>query len=123
MAFPDVCNTPAPPAPPIPIPYPSTGMFNQATGTCEKVKICNKEVVTTKSKIPRSIGDEAGTAGGLVSRRNMDEIQPKKGSSKVKAGGHSIVSLTSIMAHNGTNANAPAGTMVAPSQTKVHIGL
>ena len=30
MAVPDVCKVPAPPAPPIPTPFPNTGMLNQA---------------------------------------------------------------------------------------------
>jgi hypothetical protein len=60
FAMPDVCLTPAPPAPPIPIPYPNTGMVNQAKKTSTKVKIAGKAVVTVKSEISRSMGDESG---------------------------------------------------------------
>ena len=119
MAVPDVCNTPAPPAGPIPIPYPNTAMVAQASKTSTKVKFVNKEVVTTKSEIPRSMGDEAGTAGGVMSGRNMDKVTFKKGSSKVKIEGQPCVHLTSTTGHNGSNANAPAGAQIAPSQTKV----
>jgi hypothetical protein len=121
MAFPDVCKTPAPPAAPIPIPYPNTGMLNQAVKTSKKVKFCNKEAITIKSEIPRSMGDEAGTAGGIISGRNMYKVTFKKGSSKVKIEGCPVVSLTSMTAHNGSNANAPTGTVVAPSQVKVFV--
>ena len=122
MGMPDVCKTPAPPpVGQIPIPYPNMGMLMQATGTSTKVKFVNKEVVTTKSKIPKSMGDEAGTIGGMVSGMNMGEVQFKKGSSKVKIEGQPCVHLTSITSHNGSNANAPAGTQVVPSQTKVII--
>jgi hypothetical protein len=121
MAFPDVCKTPAPPAPPIPIPYPNLGMMNQTSGTSKKVKVMGKEAVTTKSKIPRSMGDEAGTAGGLISGKNMDQILFKKGSSKVKVEGKEWVHHTSMTSHNGSNANAPAGVQVAPSQPKVNL--
>ena len=31
MVFPDVCKTPAPPAPPIPIPYPNIGKASDTT--------------------------------------------------------------------------------------------
>jgi hypothetical protein len=120
MAMPDVCKTPMPP--PVgqaPIPYPNNGMLNQATNVSSKVKFVNKEVVTMKSKIPKSMGDEAGTLGGLISGKNMDEVDPKKGSSKVKVEKQECLHLTSMTGHNGTNANAPLGTIMATGQTKV----
>ena len=119
MGMPDVCLTPAPPAPPIPVPYPNFGMVNQAKNTSTKVKFVNKEVVTLKSKIPRSMGDEVGSNGGIMSGMNMGEVQFKKGSSKVKVEGQPCIHLTSITGHNGTNSNCPAGAVIAPSQTKV----
>ena len=121
MAMPDTCLTPAPPAPPIPTPYPNTGMVNQAKGTATKVKFASKEVVTKNSKISRSMGDEAGVNGGLMSGMNMGPVSFKKCSSKVKAQGQEVGHLTSVTGHNGTNANAPAGTQMAPSQTKVMV--
>jgi len=117
---PDVCKTPSP-AGPIPIPYPNFGMVNQATKTSTKVKFVGKEAVTLKSEIPRSMGDEAGTAGGVISGKNMDKVTFKKGSSKVKVEGQPCVHLTSTTAHNGANANMPAGAQIAPSQTKVRV--
>jgi hypothetical protein len=123
MAMPDVCKTPAPPPPvgpgQVPIPYPNNGMLNQATNASTKVKFVNKEVVTLKSKIPKSMGDEAGTLGGLISGKNMDEVDPKKGSSKVKIEKQPCIHLTSMTGHNGTNANAPIGTVMATTQSKV----
>jgi hypothetical protein len=121
FAMPDVCLTPAPPAPPIPIPYPNTGMVNQAKKTSTKVKIAGKAVVTVKSEISRSMGDESGVNKGMMSGENMGKVTFKKGSSKVKVQGQAVVHLTSMSAHNGTNANMPAGTQVAPSQTKVKV--
>jgi len=121
FAFPDVCLTPMPP--PVgqaPIPYPNNGMLNQAQGTSTKVKIVMKEVITQKSKIARSNGDEAGTGGGLISGRNMDQAT-FTGSSKVMIEGRPCVHLTSMTRQNGMNANAPVGAVVAPSQTKVII--
>lgn len=116
---PDVCLTPAPPAPPVPVPYPNTGMVNQAKKTSTKVKFSGKEVVTVKSEISRSMGDEAGVNKGVMSGMNMDKVTFKKGSSKVKIEGNDCVHLTSMTGHNGSNANMPAGAQVAPSQTKV----
>jgi len=122
FGMPDTCITPVPP--PVvqsPIPYPNTGLLNQATKTSTKVKFVSKEVVTLKSEISRSMGDEAGTSKGVMSGMNMDKVTFKKGSSKVKVQGQPCVHLISISAHNGMNANMPAGCQVAPSQTKVFV--
>ncbi len=116
---PDVCKTPAPPAPPVPVPYPNMGQLASAQQTSTKVKFFSAEVVTLKSKIPSSQGDEAGVAGGVVSGANMQEVAFKKGSSKVKVEGQPVIQLTSVTGHNGSNANMPAGAQIAPSQTKV----
>src|SRR5882724_12641504 len=80
--FPDVCKTPTP-AGPVPIPYPNIGMVPQATKVSTKVKIVGMDAVIENSEIPMSQGDEAGTAGGVVSGKNMDKIVFKKGSAKV----------------------------------------
>ncbi len=119
FAFPDVCLTPAPPAPPIPVPYPNFGMVNQAKKTSTKVKFCGKEAVTMKSEISRSSGDEAGVNKGVMSGTNMDKVAWKMGSSKVKAEGQKVIHLTSMTGQNGMSANMPAGAQIAPSQTKV----
>ena len=121
LGAPDVCLTPAPPAPPVPIPYPNTGMLNQAKKTSSKVKFAGKKVVTVKSEISRSMGDEAGVNKGVISGMNMGKIKFKKGSSKVKIEGQNCVHLTSVTGHNGANANMPAGAQIAPSQTKVKV--
>lgn len=121
FAFPDVCKTPAPPAPFVPIPYPNFGMINQATGTSTKVKFDGKLSVTKASEVPMTKGDEAGTLKGLISAMNMAKMVFRTASGKVKAEGKAVIHLTNTTAHNGGNANAPAGTVIAPSQTKVII--
>jgi hypothetical protein len=121
FAFPDTCLTPAPPAPPIPIPYPNIGMVNQTKKTSTKVKLSGKEAVTKKSEISRSMGDEAGVNKGVMSGTNMDKVMWKKGSSKVKIEGQDVIHLTSMTGQNGMSANMPAGAQIAPSQVKVII--
>jgi len=118
LGAPDVCKTPTPGGP-VPVPYPNTAMVNQATKASKKVKFVGKPVVIKKSEIPKSMGDEAGTAGGVVSGVNMNKVTYKKCSSKVKAEGSPVAHLTSMTGHNGANANFPAGAQIAPSQTKV----
>ena len=122
LAMPDVCITPVPPpVGQVPIPYPNIGMMNQAQKTSKNVKFAGKEVVTLKSEIPRSMGDEAGTGKGIISGSNMDKVTFKIGSSKVKVEGQPCVYLTSMTGQNGMNANVPAGIVVAPGQTNVII--
>lgn len=119
FAFPDVCLTPAPPAPPVPVPYPNTAQLAASNGVVDKVLIENKETVVDGSKVPNSSGDEAGVSGGVTSGVNMGPVEPKLFSSKVYFGGKKAVFLTSMSAHNGTSANMPVGAQIAPSQTKV----
>jgi hypothetical protein len=125
FAFPDVCKTPAPPAPFVPVPYPNIAMANQADGgSCSsKVKINGQPTIVKGSEIPMSSGDEGGTAGGgMVSSKFKGNAQYKKGSSKVKVEGKELCHLTSMIAQNGgSNANIPPGNQVAPSQSKVTV--
>jgi hypothetical protein len=124
MAFPDTCKTPTP-AGPVPMPYPNTAMLMQANpATCTlKVKIMNQPALTKQSVIPMTSGDEAGSAGGVISGEIKGPAQFKKGSIKVKFEGQPAAFQTCPMGHNGTNANVPAGMHTAPSQTKVLVAM
>ena len=122
MAMPDVCKVPAPPSPsPVPTPFPNIAMLNQADGgTCSsRVRIANRKVCTVQTEIARTSGDEAGTLKGMVSNSNMDKATCRSGVSKIQVEGKDIAVHLRPTAHNGSNANAPAGTHVAPSQTSV----
>ena len=124
FAFPDVCKVPAPPAPPIPTPFPNTGQCADASGgSCtQKVKICNKAVLHVNSVISSTHGDEAGVLKGLISSTDADQAAYKQGSSSVEVEGNNIVTMLKPTGHNGSNANAPGGAQIAPSQTTVLIG-
>ena len=69
--------------------------------------------------ISRSSGDEVGTLKGIISNKNMDQVKRSMAYSKVKIEGTPIVTVFKVTGHNGSNANAPPGNQVAPSQTKV----
>ncbi len=121
MATPDVCMTPAAPSP-IPTPYPNTASCAQGRGST-KVKISSSQTLRKGDSIQMSSGDEAGNApGGQMSGRFKGPVSYKRGSSKVKAQGKGVSFSTCTTGHNGTNANAPMGTHMAPSQTKVKVG-
>lgn len=119
FGMPDVCLTPAPPGPPVPVPYPNTAQMAAANGAVTVVLVENMPTIAEGAKIPNSSGDEAGTSGGVSSGTNMGPVEPKVFSSKVYFQGKKAVFLTSTTAHNGTSANLPAGAQVSPSQTKV----
>ncbi len=118
----DVCNTPSPVGP-MPMPYPNLAMCNQADpSTCtQKVKIASQPALTKDSQIPMSSGDEAGSAGGVVSGTIMGPCLFKRFSTKVKLEGSNAVYQLCDTTHNGTSPNAPLGMHTSPSQTKVTV--
>ncbi len=131
LAFPDTCHLPAPPPPAgpggIPTPYPNKGSISSTDKATEKVLFNKKGVCVQNSKMARSSGDEAGcsnlpTPKGLMSQKNMDEIEFKSHSSKVKAENKGIVPMLASTSHNGGgNDNQPMGKVIVPSQVKILI--
>jgi len=123
FAFPDVCKTPAPPAPPIPLPYPNIAMMQDANVvTCaQKVFIKSAKAITLKTKITRTSGDEAGTLLGVVSSMIMGPAGFTQGSTQVFIEGAPAISLGAPTKQNGENANT-VGTVLNPSQTVVYVG-
>src|SRR5258708_34957931 len=65
-AFPDVCKTPAPPAPFVPIPYPNIAKSSDTADGSETVKCDGNPICLKDSNFSTSTGDEAGTAGGGI---------------------------------------------------------
>jgi hypothetical protein len=119
--MPDTCKVPGPP--PVPTPFPNLGQLELAQKTEMKVLIQNMPVIVESSEVPMSQGDEAGAAGGVVSGTIMGPIVFRTASAKVSFGGKKAVPLTATSAHNGSNANCPAGTLVAVSQQVVSVGM
>jgi hypothetical protein len=119
----DVCKVPAPPAPPVPGPFPNAAQPQQADpGTCtQEVKIGGKPALTKASQIPMSSGDEAGSLGGVVSGTIKGPCTYKRFSAKVKFEGKNAVYQLCNTTHNGSSPNAPLGMQTAPSQTKVTV--
>jgi hypothetical protein len=58
---PDVCETPSPPAGPIPIPYPNTASASDTSSGAKTVKTEGK-MLPVKEDFEESVGDEAGTS-------------------------------------------------------------
>ena len=117
LNFPDVCKTPAPPAPFVPVPYPDIGMNMQAAPFSPFVQIGFVPGTNMGSLKVMTSGDEAGAMGGLVSGII-------KGPGKLTMG-NPIVMVTGLpgeslaMPTNGNNMNAPLGVQSVPSVVNV----
>lgn len=83
FAFPDICNTPAPPSSPIPIPYPNIAQLADAQGISnepnKELKVGGDYILLKDSMISSSTGDEAGSAG------------PTKGTCKITQASATVV--------------------------------
>ncbi|HOF05917.1 MAG TPA: DUF4150 domain-containing protein [Syntrophales bacterium] len=118
MAMPDVCKTPAPPGPPVPVPYPNTGMTTMGNPISKKVLINGAPALTKASKIQPTNGDQAGAAAGVVSSKIMGPAEFIQGSMKVKIEGNPAVFMGNPTKQNDGNA---LGSHLQPSQNKVMI--
>jgi hypothetical protein len=104
-AVPDVCKTPSPGGP-IPIPYVNVAMDSNLTDGADSVKIEGNPLANVSSKIATSVGDEPGTAGGIISSKFKGTVTWKMGSLDVKAEGKSVVRFLDNALHNGNSFNS-----------------
>jgi hypothetical protein len=114
----DVCLTPAPPGPPVPVLYVSMADLVQTLppSCSQKVKIENQGVLTVKSTIPVTSGDEAGANGGVMTGTIKGKAAFKKGCVKVMVEGANVVHQNCPTDHNNGNGQ---GVHAMPSQQKV----
>ena len=112
FAFPDVCLTPAPPAPPVPIPYPNIAQLDQATpvtdagGKALKVGSSGDHVLLKDGEIASSSGDEAGSVGGVKSGTTKGKCKIVGGSGTVLYGPEKrgLVRFMDMTTQNNENA-------------------
>ena len=102
IAFPDVCKTPTP-AGPVPIPYPNIGKASDASGGTTKVKIDGEMGMVKGAKYTMSTGDEAGSAGGVMSSSIKGEVEFMLYSFDVKFEGKNVCRMGDMMFHNKKN--------------------
>ena len=104
IAFPDVCKTPAPPAPFVPIPYPNIAKSGDTASGTKKVKAEGKPICVRDSNFSTSTGDEAGTAGGgMVSNKTKGKAEFVNFSFDVKFEGKNVPRSFDLMLHNDKN--------------------
>lgn len=113
LAMPDVCKTPAPPGPPVPIPYPNVGMSQNLLMGTVKVKVEGQPAATKDSKIMPTTGDEAGVAGGVVSSVIKGEATFTMFSMNVKVEGKQIVRAFDLSL--GNKQNTPPVPLMQPT--------
>jgi hypothetical protein len=112
IAFPDVCKTPAPPAPPIPIPYPNIAKSSDTAKGSKKVKMDGNPICLKDSNFSTSTGDEAGTLKGIVSNKTKGKAEFINFSFDVKVEGKNVPRALDPMLHN--NKNTPPFPLIQP---------
>jgi hypothetical protein len=117
-AFPDVCKTPAPPAPPVPIPYPNIAKSSDTADGSSTVKCDGNPICLENSSFSTSTGDEAGSAGGgVVSNKQKDKAEFVNYSFDVVMEGKKVARALDLMLHNAKN--TPPFPLVQPPVTPV----
>jgi hypothetical protein len=109
-AFPDVCKTPSPGGP-VPIPYPNIAKSADSADTSTSVEVNGNPIMLKTSNFSQSKGDEAGSAGGVVSNVNRGKAMFVNYSFDVKVEGQNVPRKMDPMKQNGSgsyNAMGPA---------------
>lgn len=113
--FPDVCQTPAPPGPPIPIPYPNVAQSADTAEGSTTVTIDGNPIMLKGSNFSTSTGDEAGSIGGVLSSTTKGKAEFVSYSFDVKVDGKNVCRLGDMMVQNKlSTANTPPMPEVQP---------
>ena len=119
--FPDVCKTPAPPAPPIPIPYPNIAQSSDTAKGSSTVKIDGNPIMLEGSNFSTSTGDEAGSIGGVASNTTKGKAEFVNYSFDVKVEGKSVCRLGDMMLQN--KASSPNGVLSRNGRSNCVMGI
>ena len=119
MAFPDVCLTPAGPAP-VPVPYPNMAMSAATMPAVFNVLVECTPGVNMMSKGLVSLGDQPGVLMGAVSHMNSGQTSYMVGCFTIIVGGAPAQRVTSVTGQNcmGVMPNS-VGACLVPSQVTV----
>jgi hypothetical protein len=103
IAFPDVCKTPAPPAPFVPIPYPNIAKSSDTDQGAKNVTCDGNPVCVKDSNFKMSTGDEAGSLFGMVSAKIKGKAEFVNCSFDVQIEGKNVPRALDMMLHNDKN--------------------
>jgi uncharacterized Zn-binding protein involved in type VI secretion len=114
--MPDVCLTPAPPGPPVPIPYPNIAMSQDTSKGSKTVSCDGNPIMVQGSCFSKSSGDEAGSVGGVVSAVTKGAAEFIQYSFDVFADGKPVARLGDLMLGNkgGTFNTPPSPEVQSP---------
>jgi hypothetical protein len=112
VGFPNVCLTPIPSGPPVPVPYPNVASSSDAADGTSDVFIEGQSVMIASSSFSRSSGDEAGTAGGVASGCNGGKATFVTTAVDVQLEGQGAARLGDLMLLNGSPPNTPPFPLV-----------
>ncbi len=115
VAFPDVCKTPVGSAV-VPIPYPNVAKSGDLDKGSKTVKINGASVCLKDSNFKKSTGNEAGTAGGVMSGVNKGKAHPITYSFDVFIEGKPVVRNMDLFVNNDYN-TPPAPIMQSQAAT------
>ena len=109
FAFPDVCLTPAPPGPPVPLPYPNIADLSTATKISDSgggLLVGGDPVLLLDSEVATSTGDEAGSSGGVTSGsiKGKCVVAQASGTVLYGSGGKGIARFMDQTTQNNQNA-------------------
>lgn len=121
QAFPDVCKTPAPPGPPIPIPYPNISQSQHASKTAQTVTADGMPICVRDSIFSLSNGDEPGVIGGIMSGMIMGIAEFVNFSFDVEVEGKGVPRALDLMLHN--KKNTPPFPLVQPPVIGLYLDL
>jgi carboxyl-terminal processing protease len=112
FAFPDVCMTPAAPAP-LPIPYPNFGLTAMSVPFSPNVLLTFVNAINMSTGLMLTMGDEGGVAHPTF-----------KGAARYSMGNpivsiHMLPGIMLCALSTGNNMNAPLGANLIPSVTNV----
>lgn len=117
LNFPDVCKTPAPPLPFVPLPYPDLGMNMQAAPFSPFVQVGFMPATNMGTLKILTSGDEAGSMGGLITGLIKGPGKTTMGNPLILVSGLPGESLANPT--SGNMMNAPVGVQVVPSISTV----
>jgi len=114
IGFPDVCLTPSP-AGPVPIPYPNIAMSSDTSQGSKDVRADGESIMVQDAAFSTSTGDEAGSAGGVVSLCTKGKAKFLLYSFDVKVEGKNVCRLGDLMTLNwGLSPNTPPFPEIQP---------
>jgi hypothetical protein len=106
--MPDVCLTPQPSGPPVPMPYPNTAMSTDADKGAKTVLCDGNPICVQGSTFKQSTGDEAGSNGGVASGCTKGAAEFVAYSFDVMAEGKGVARFGDLMLGNkGSAVNTP----------------